>query len=103
MAEDNKLLEAAVEHDSRLQAQLKREEQDFQGWKADQTTRQVYQLMRQWRKVLMLQWSKKVFQREDALHTAEANAAALAQIELIEKFLELDNMQIAESLEEEIE
>jgi len=51
----------------------------------------------------MLQWSKKVFQREDALHTAEANAAALAQIELIEKFLELDHMQLAEGLEEEIE
>lgn len=51
----------------------------------------------------MHQWSKKVFQRDEALHTVEANAAALAQIEVIEKFLELDHIQLAEGLEESVD
>lgn len=55
--------------------------------------------MRLWAEGLKSQWSKKMFQREEAQHTAEANAAALAQIEVIEKFLELDHIQLAEGLE----
>lgn len=56
-------------------------------------------MMRLWKEALKEQWSNKVFQREDPAHTAEANAAALAQVELIDKFLELDHVQLAEALE----
>lgn len=54
--------------------------------------------MRLWKEGLKEQWSKGVFQREQPEYTAEANAAALGQLEVIDKFLELTAEQLEESL-----
>ena len=59
-----------------------------------------YQLMTRWQEALKEQWSKKVFQKETPQATAEANAAALAEIEVLGKLIELDEAQITEALED---
>lgn len=46
------------------------------------------------------QWSEGLFQKESTQETAEANAAALAQIEVVNKLLELDAIELEEALKE---
>lgn len=76
-------------------------QEEFLAWKADPVTQVTYQLMRLWKEKLKEQWSKKVFQRDDPQSTAEANAAALAQIEVLDKLLEIDEVNIQEAFEDE--
>lgn len=61
-------------------------------------TRLVYQLMRRWKSDLADQWSQGVFQKETPAATAEANAAALGQIEILDRLLTLDAEQLEEAL-----
>ena len=53
-----------------------------------------------WKESLKEQWSEKLFQKESPQLTAEANAAALAQVDLLTKLLELDETEITEAFEE---
>ena len=58
-------------------------------------------ILRRWKETLKEQWSEKVFQRESPQHTAEANAAALAQIEVLTKLIELDVAELNEALKDD--
>jgi hypothetical protein len=54
--------------------------------------------MRLWKESLKEQWSKSVFQKETPQQTAEANSAALGQIELLNELIELDELELHEAL-----
>lgn len=69
-------------------------EEEFNQWLADPVTKVYYQLMRLWKESLKDQWSRGVFQKEDIQATSEANAAALGQIEQLNKLLDLDVIDI---------
>lgn len=56
--------------------------------------------MRLWKESLKDQWSKKVFQKDDPQLTAEANAAAIAQIELLDRLIELNEQELDAGLTE---
>lgn len=56
--------------------------------------------MRVWKESLKEQWSNKVFQKDTPQAIAEANAAALAQIEVLNKLIELDEIAIKEVFED---
>lgn len=56
--------------------------------------------MRSWKETLKEQWAEKVFQKETYEQTVEANAAALAQIDLLNKLIELDVIDIEGALSE---
>lgn len=58
----------------------------------------MFLLMKRWEQALTQQWQNKVFQKETPQATAEANAAALAQIEVIDKFLKLTHQELVEAL-----
>lgn len=61
-------------------------------------TRLVYQLMRRWKADLADQWAGGVFQKDTSEATAEANAAALGQIEILDRLLNLEAEQLEEAL-----
>lgn len=52
---------------------------------------------------LQAQWSRKVFQKDTPEATVEANAAALAQIDMLQKLIELDHTELNEALSDAIE
>jgi hypothetical protein len=56
--------------------------------------------LRSWKETLKEQWAEKVFQKETYEQTVEANAAALAQIDLLNKLIELDVIDIEGALSE---
>lgn len=61
----------------------------------------LWELLEKWKQGLKEQWSNKVFQRENTQHTAEANAGALAQFELLNKLTELDIEEINEAFSDD--
>lgn len=50
--------------------------------------------MRLWKENLKEQWSKGVFQKDTPQATAEANAAVLGQLEVLNKLLDLEVIDI---------
>jgi len=56
-----------------------------------------------WAEALKDQWSNGVFQKDTAERTAEANAAGVAQTEVIEKFIDLNYAQLKEGLTDDYE
>jgi hypothetical protein len=55
-------------------------------------------VLEEWRGALMEQWAGSVYQKDTAQATAEANAAALAQMKILEDILELDADKINTTL-----
>ena len=75
--------------------------EEFQAWKLDPVTQEIYHLLRLWKKSLQEQWSRGVFQKETPQATAEANAAALGQIEILNKLIDLEPIDIEGALSDE--
>ena len=59
--------------------------------------------MKLWRESLQEQWSRGVFQKETQQATAEANAAALGQVEILNKLLDLEVIDIEGAFADEHE
>lgn len=59
------------------------------------------QLLNRWKESLKDQWAKKVFQDENPQACAVSNAAALAQIEMLDKLIDLDVVAIEDSFRDE--
>lgn len=57
--------------------------------------------MEKWKESLKDQWSEKVFQHAEPQLCAVANAAALAQIEVLNKLIELEAVDLNEALNDE--
>jgi hypothetical protein len=74
---------------------LEMTEQEFQEWRSLQGTQVFYQLLRAWREALKEQWAKGHW-----VGDLEGNSAAIAQVDMIEKLLDLDYTQVKESLDE---
>lgn len=76
-------------------------QEEFQQWKVDPVTRVIWLgVLAKWKESLKEQWSEKVFQKETHEQTVEANAAALAQIEVLNKLIDLDVIDIEGALSE---
>ena len=55
----------------------------------------LYQLLRTWKEALKDQWASGMW-----VNDAPGNAAAIAQIDMINKLLDLDYTQVEDSLDE---
>lgn len=76
-------------------------QEELQAWKADPTTRVIWEVLRKWKESLKDQWASGQFQTEDLTRSAIATTGALAQVQLLDRLLELDQTEIEETLREE--
>lgn len=74
---------------------------DLLAWKHHPVTAQVMKVLQLWRVGILDQWAAKEFQRARPQETAEANAAALGQMELLQRILELTPADINGALHPE--
>lgn len=77
--------------------------EEMEGWERHPATLALREVLQVWKRGLVEQWEAKVFQQRSPALTAEANAAALGQVEIINRLLTLNLEQIEETLDDDEE
>ncbi len=73
----------------------------WEGWLLDPVTREFRLGLSAWRMGLAKQWMEGDFQSENIEVTAMANAQGVAEVKLLERILELDEVRLNGILEDE--
>jgi len=72
-------------------------QEEFQAWMSLDQTSRLFQYLRKFKEDLKTQWSRKIF--DDSV----SNAAALSQIEFIDRLLKITAVEIEEILDDDAE
>lgn len=82
------------------EVKLEREEQEFLEWLSLPATQKFKRLLAKWQENLKDQWASGAFVGEDKDSTLMANAAALGEVNLLKRIIELEYWQISEGLDD---